>query len=250
MNRILLLLAACLLLACPSEDDGFSDSDDDDATACPDDDDDSANDDDSAADDDDAVDDDDSGNTPPEAPKVNIVPGSPTPGDDLDCQMSLPAVDPDGDTVYYRWAWTVDDVDSGITLPKVTFNETQDGETWTCNLFAFDGIDESEPSTVSVTIEDGNEPPSPPEVDVIPDEPVPTDDLLCIITTDAEDPEGGEVQYTFAWTVDGSPTAITTSEIPNELTSEGEVWTCIVTAQDDLGDTAEDEDSVTVLPPL
>lgn len=69
-----------------------------------------------------------------------------------------------------------------------------------------------------------------PEIRIEPAEPVTADDLTCVITTGVLDPEGGEVEYAFRWTVGGEDAEIEGAEVSAARTSRSERWACIVVA--------------------
>ncbi|MCO4772752.1 MAG: LamG domain-containing protein [Deltaproteobacteria bacterium] len=78
--------------------------------------------------------------------------------------------------------------------------------------------------------------PTAPVVSVSPDYPLLDDDLFCSLISASVDPEGATVTYAGQWLVDGVPSGQTFSTFPtvlsSSLTSEGEQWTCSVSASD------------------
>ncbi len=77
--------------------------------------------------------------------------------------------------------------------------------------------------------------PAPPEglvVAIDPAAPVDDVDLACVIVTEAVDPNGDVVAYTYAWTVDGEDAGLDRDTVSAGLTSGGETWTCTVTPTD------------------
>lgn len=85
-----------------------------------------------------------------------------------------------------------------------------------------------------------NQPPSGPIVAIDPLVPTTSDSLVCSLQEPAVDPEGGEVQYAFAWTVDGEDAGIDGLVVDAERTRRDEVWTCRVTATDPEGASADE----------
>lgn len=92
-------------------------------------------------------------NTAPAAPDVVITPSAPTGGDDLVCEISQPASDPDGELITYEFAWFVDgalflDADEtyhpGDTVPAAY---TADGDNWLCEATPSDGEATGPPGT-------------------------------------------------------------------------------------------------------
>ena len=91
------------------------------------------------------------GNTPPEPGVVEITPELPEPGEALVCEVIEPAVDVDGDAFTYVFNWSIDGEERPeyITLStdgvaSIPVGDTANAETWTCNVYADDGIDFSD----------------------------------------------------------------------------------------------------------
>lgn len=92
------------------------------------------------------------GNRAPSAPTVSISPAAPTDDDVLTCVIDTESVDPDGDTVTYAYAWSVDGADAGVSSATVNAALTEAGQTWTCGVTASDGELESGAGTAGVEI--------------------------------------------------------------------------------------------------
>ena len=96
-------------------------------------------------------------NTPPGAPTLAIDPSGATAGDDLWCEVTVPSVDADGDTVTYSMDWSADGV--AYTAPTTTTwtDDTVDGtdvgasEMWMCVATPHDGEDVGTTASASVT---------------------------------------------------------------------------------------------------
>jgi len=93
------------------------------------------------------------GNRAPSAPTVSISPAAPTDDDVLTCVIDTESVDPDGDTVTYAYAWSVDGADAGISSATVDSALTEPEQAWTCVVTASDG--ELETSSASASVEIG-----------------------------------------------------------------------------------------------
>jgi hypothetical protein len=98
-----------------------------------------------------------------------------------------------------------------------------------------------------------NIPPTQPVVQISPDPPVTTDDLVCNITTVSTDPDGGTVTYTYEWYKDDvlqpDQTTVATAlsdTLSSALTAKGEVWKCVVTPNDGTVDGPSADDQVTI----
>lgn len=187
------------------------------------------------------------GNEAPGAATIAVSPALPTDGDDLTCEVRTPAADPDGDTVTYRYAWSVDGVDSGLSASEVANSFTSVGQVWVCTVTPTDGALDGPAATASVTIVDDNRAPGTPAVAITPAEPGDDDDLSCVVTTESIDPDGDAVTYTYAWSLDGEDAGLTTPTVAAGLTSATQEWTCTVTPTDGslTGDAASS--TVTIL---
>jgi len=193
-------------------------------------------------------------NSPPTAPVIDVTPDSPLTTDDLICTIATPSTDPDaGDTITYSYAWHKDDVLQGaLTTDTVTSVNIAKDEVWKCVVTPNDGTADGPTDEDQVTI--GNTAPTAPVVDVTPDSPVTTDNLVCTITTPSTDPDAGDtITYSYAWYKDDVlQDTLTTNTVTSINTAKDEVWKCVVTPNDGTADGPTDEDEVTILncPPV
>lgn len=171
-------------------------------------------------------------NAAPSGAAIAIEPAAPTDADDLTCTIVTEATDPNGDAVTYRYGWTVNGADAGISGATVGAALTSGGDTWTCTVTPNDGALDGAPTSASVTIARGNQAPSAPGVSITPASPTDDDVLTCVIGTESVDPDGDAVTYSYAWSVDGADAGITAASVNGSRTSAGETWTCSVTAND------------------
>lgn len=82
-------------------------------------------------------------------------------------------------------------------------------------------------------------------VDVTPNSPADEDNLIC--TPSGSDDDGDTVTYFYQWFCDGVLQAGETENVlDNALTSDGEVWACVVTPYDGLENGENENDSVTI----
>lgn len=77
-----------------------------------------------------------------------------------------------------------------------------------------------------------NTAPGSATIAIEPAEPTADDDLSCVIVTEASDPDGDELSYTFSWSVGGTSAELDEADISAALTAEGDEWTCSVVASD------------------
>jgi hypothetical protein len=97
-------------------------------------------------------------NTLPGTPDVVIQPALPMTADPLDCSLTGPAADADGQTLSYDVVWLVGGASSGITalsvddsfVLTVPASSTTAGDEWTCEVVASDG--EGQGPTGSATV--------------------------------------------------------------------------------------------------
>ena len=145
------------------------------------------------------------------------------------------------DGVTAEWRSNIDDVfdttpPSASGLLNVTATELSVG-THTVEVRVWDSDGLSASDEVVVQVVSANAPPSLPVVELLPDPATTLDDLDCAITTEAVDPEGANVAYSYSWSRDGNPTAWNMPQLPSDQTSRGETWSCTVVATDGQDDT-------------
>ena len=190
-------------------------------------------------------------NLAPSAPIIQLWPGDATTESALFVDVVGGAVDPEGDGITILYVWRRDgEVQVEWTDAMVMASATAKGETWTVEVSATDGVNESEGVTAMVII--GNAPPEEPEVELRPATPAPGEALQCALLSPSVDPDGDALSYAVAWQVDGVDFGgATDGELPGDTvpvrtTEAGEAWTCAITATDAEGDRGVGEDSVVV----
>lgn len=152
----------------------------------------------------------------------------------------------DGDVVDFNVEWRLnetllleeiyDDLDLSLT-------EAMPGDTLECMISVTNGdLGGSDMATVQVTI--ANRLPQAPTVSIEPLAPRSEDELLCEAVV--IDPDGEDTQLDFQWT-DGNAT-IPGNALPASYTSDGQEWTCEVTASDAQGEGQMGSATVSILP--
>jgi len=96
-----------------------------------------------------------------------------------------------------------------------------------------------------------NDPPTAPTVDVTPDYPYTTDDLVATVTSPSTDPDGDTVTYTYEWykneVLQPAETTVTTElsdTVLSTLTAKSEIWKCVVTPNDGTVNGTSGDDQV------
>jgi hypothetical protein len=182
----------------------------------------------------------------PSAPGVSLVPASPYTDDDLTVSIDTAAVDPDGDPVSYSYAWSVDGVASAAsTTGNLPASATTRGEVWTVAVTASDGLTSSTAGVASVTI--ANSAPVA-SVSLTPSAPTRNSTLSC--AGSASDADADSLVTSFAWTVDGSAVAATTSSAATSTLAGAfdadQTVSCTVTVTDTTGATGSATASLTI----
>ncbi len=180
----------------------------------------------------------------PGAPAVSLSPDPARTTDDLTVSVDSDSVDPEGDTVTYSYAWTVNGTASAASTSAVlSAADTAKGQTWEVSVTPDDGFGSGTPATASITI--SNSAPALASVALTPDPAVTSDALTCTpgATSDAD---GDAVSTSITWTVNGTTTS-GTGTLPSTRTARGDSVFCTVTPSDgsDVG-AAVDSNVVTI----
>ncbi len=179
------------------------------------------------------------------APKVTSISLSPTEAyTDDTLTVSATTSDPDGDTVYLSYVWTVDGATVSTATTLSGASAFDKGELVKVTITPRDADGEGDAVSASTTIL--NSAPEAPEISLSPELADGGEDpLYCEIETGSADADADAITYTILWTVDGDdypddfPTAAgpETTEwaddtVPAADSDLGEAWTCVVTPND------------------
>jgi hypothetical protein len=162
--------------------------------------------------------------------------------------------DADGDAAQYLYQWQKWNGASwqdilGATSSTLSPDNFVKGDQIKVICTPFDGEDYGTSKEGTIII--SNSPPSAPVIDLTPDFPATTDDLVCIIITPSVDPDGDPVTYTYEWYKnDILQPAYTTSTLPASATTVGDVWKCVVTPHGSDGPPDSDEVTIQNSPPV
>ncbi len=166
----------------------------------------------------------------PTAPSVSISPDPATTDDDLVAVIDADSVDPEGDTVSYSYAWSVDGVGyPGGDTDTVPAGDTRSGDTWTVEVTPSDPTSDGPAGTASIAID--NSPPELGAVTLTPDPAYAGDTFTCTPDT-ATDADGDSVTYQTSWTVDGSGISPSSSTLSDDWWAKNQEVSCTVTPWD------------------
>lgn len=166
-------------------------------------------------------------NTAPTLLTASLTPSPATVADTIACTPGV-STDIDGDTVSYRYAWTVNGVAIAGTSSTLRAPDFQRGDTLRCTVTPTDGTDDGLPvATSGLTI--GNAVPTLVSAAITPGSPVPGDTLTCT-ASGCSDADGDANASTFAWTVNGI--AAGTGATLTTTLRRGDVVVCTATPYD------------------
>jgi hypothetical protein len=188
-------------------------------------------------------------NNPPVAYDQSVTTAEDTPKG-----ITLTASDPDSDPLTYYIETGPSHGSLSGSPPNVTYTPDLNYNGADSFTFkAYDGQAYSNIATVSITVTPVNDPPTAPVVDVTPNLPLTTDDLVCTVTTPSTDPDGDTITYFYEWYKNGilqpDETTVTTEltdTVSSTKTTKGEVWKCVVTPYDGTVNGTSAQDQVTI----
>jgi hypothetical protein len=193
----------------------------------------------------------------PDPPDVEIEPNPATSSDDLKVTIVVPAIDPEGDTISYTYAWYQDGLLTSYASSLVPSSATTRGQTWKVEVTPDDGLGTGDPGSDTVTIE--NSVPTLSLVQLTPD-PAGVEDALSCTPVGSSDADGDTISLAYTWQVNGSGITETSDTLSGAFVSGDDV-VCIVTPADSLdvgspvtsntvtiGNSAPSVDSVTLIP--
>lgn len=181
-------------------------------------------------------------NAPPTTPDVRIIPVPAGSGDPLTLDITG-STDPDGDTISYRNVWFKDG-EEYATTEQILPEETQKGEEWSVQVYASDGILESDPAEDSTIIINGA-----PMIALTIDAPDGLyNDSLLTCTANIIEPDGDAYTEIYDWSINGvSVGASSTLQLSPQIASPNDEVRCTVKATDSQEESREVQSSVTLL---
>ena len=169
-------------------------------------------------------------------------------GSDIVFSVTVGDAETAADALSIEWtdgAGTVLSTDAADASGIATFTATDfaPGD-HTVTITATDADGFSQSASITITV---NAAPSAPVVSLSPVSPDASSDLEAIIDVASVDPEGSAVSYTYEWSVDGAPSAASTSStLPASATQRGENWSVNVIPNDGMMDGAGAGANVTI----
>ncbi|MFK7929674.1 MAG: hypothetical protein AB8H79_15890 [Myxococcota bacterium] len=172
-------------------------------------------------------------NSAPTLASVAVSPSAPKVADSLTSTLGS-ATDPDGDTVSYSYAWSVDGkpVGSSSTLSSGNFKS---GDAITVTVTPTDGIDAGA-AVVSPVVTAVNTAPVLTRVTLSPTNP--DTDTSVSASVAATDADGDALTYTYAWTVSGSTVSGSGGQLASSAFKKGDTISVTATANDGTDNSA------------
>lgn len=165
---------------------------------------------------------------------------------------STAAIDPDGDTAWLSYAWSVNGAPIDATGPRLNgLTSFEKGDSLQVTVTATDD-EGAGPIRTSAVVIVQNSPPSAPLIQIEPTHPAADEALSCAVLTESIDADGDPILYTFTWDADGVPSTAAVDDVyagdrvPPGVTASGEEWTCSVDATDGEASSTVAVDVVTI----
>ncbi|HET8540596.1 MAG TPA: hypothetical protein VFL83_12055 [Anaeromyxobacter sp.] len=194
------------------------------------------------------------GDTPPGPVKIALEPANPARTDPVRARVEVPATDPDGDPLVYRYAWSADgkplNLPSGTAvLPARLFRKHQKVQV---EVAAFDGRLAGPPARAEVVAR--NSVPTAPRVEIRPARPRRGEPLRAVIRAPAEDADGDALTYRFSWRKNSEPFQASADgrEVPGAAVARADTFelTAVATDGEATGPKTTATMSVANTPPL
>lgn len=128
-------------------------------------------------------------NSPPSTPVIALAPENPSDDDDITVTLVQPSVDPEGDTITYRYRWLKNGTETGLQNDTLPAAATSRGETWKVFVTPSDGLMDGLPSSAETNI--GNSPPRCEAALILPTGGTTQSPFTCSCTN-RSDPDAGD----------------------------------------------------------
>jgi len=182
-------------------------------------------------------------NSPPGAPRVEILPSRPRRGDALRATLAAPAEDGDGDPISYTFSWTKDGAPLAVAGDgrEVPGSEVARGGRFELTVKASDGEATGPAASAVVTVV--NTPPEPPRIALSPRHPRGGQPIELQVLQPARDVDGDAVRLAIGWLREGKPAGLSGETLPPAAYHKHERVRVVVTPHDgqEAGVPATDE---------
>lgn len=142
---------------------------------------------------------DDGINDPPRIHGVTFDPEKPVVGDTV--RVKVDATDPDGNTPFVSYEWTLSGRPVGASVPKLSLGGARKGDRVELTVTASDGEELSDVEIAWFTI--ANAPPTLRKVEVEPGAEISAGQKITL-RPEARDRDGDAVEFRYRWTVNGN----------------------------------------------
>ena len=181
----------------------------------------------------------------PAPPNISLSPENLRTADEVRVSIVQPGVDPDGDTVAYRYRWGVNGAMTNLPEDTVALPSswTRQGDRVTVEVISVADNLFSEPVRAERTVMPTH--PSAPTVAIEPQNPWPGEPLRVSIVEQTPDDDGAAIVYEIRWMRDGVE-ALRGTTVSAGVTRKNERWQVEVVAVDTDGRSAPAQASVTI----
>jgi len=184
------------------------------------------------------------GNQAPVAGTVNITPDPVYAGTQTFTATPSGFTDPDGDTLTYHYAWTLNGSAVGADSATLASQAVVKGNVIAVTCYASDGELNSGNATDSVTV--GNTAPVAGTVNITPDPVYAGTQTFTATPSGFTDVDGDTLTYHYAWTLNGSAVGTDSATLASQAVVKGNVIAVTVFAYDGGLSSPDATDSVTV----
>ena len=145
-------------------------------------------------------------NTPPQAPRIALVPEHPRGGEQIKLVILEPARDVDGDAVRDEISWTREGRPTGGGVELLPPTDFRKHERVKVVVTPHDGREAGEPAAVEVTAY--NAVPGAPRVAFDPERPTVTEPFKVVVKVAAKDADGDALRYLYRYLRGGEPVEV------------------------------------------
>ncbi|TVQ87815.1 MAG: hypothetical protein EA397_17770 [Deltaproteobacteria bacterium] len=186
-------------------------------------------------------------NTPPELLSASVGPAPLYTNTNAQCNTGT-VVDPDGDSITFRYRWRVGANDIPINSSTLHSSHFSRPDVVQCFVTPNDGTVDG-PERASSTRTVANSPPTAPGIALLPRVTNSTqiyhqEAPRCLIVAPSTDPDGDTISYSYSWRLNSDPMSWSGQFSARGL--PGDVYECTVTATDGQGGSATSVATATI----